>query len=204
MTSPLKSSLKNRLEEESLTDSEIKALQDLAKRTTKHKWSLISLPDWLYPALGGLVAGLMVMMFSFPTINNSAHDTHQRIAHEVLTNHLHVKPLDVSTNSIAQVQATMDRLNFNPKLSKHLPSTQATLIGGRYCTLQGVIAAQLKLLMPTGEVITYYEAAYDKSRFGKLPKAENKEQPILVKENGFTMRMWQESDLVMVTAQQTK
>jgi len=204
MTSPLKSTLKSMLEEERLTNTEMEVLQRLSRQATTPNWSFLTIPRWLYPALGGLAAGLVVMMLSLPIIKSSANDIQQRIAHEVLTNHLHVKPLDVSTSSIANIQVAMDKLNFNPKLSKNFLSTQATLVGGRYCTLQGVIAAQLKLLMPTGEVVTYYEAAYDKERFSNLPKAENKEQPILVKENGFTMRMWQESDLVMVTAQKTK
>lgn len=200
MTSPLKNALKSMLEDDCLTDNEIEVLQRLNKQTKTPKWSL---PNWLYPAVGGLAAGIMVMLLNSPFTYNSPEDIQQRIANEVLTNHLHLKPLDVNTDSISQVKTYMDRLNFNPKLSINLPSKQTTLIGGRYCTLQGVIAAQLKLLMPSGEVITYYEAAYDKKRFGKLPKTENNEKPILIKENGFTMRMWQESDLVMVTAQQS-
>ncbi len=200
MTSPLKNTLKNLLEDDSLSDSEIAMLQRLQKPEKKPYFTP---PSWLYPALGGLVTGLILMVFTMPYLVGPTYNAQQRIAHEVLTNHLHVKPLDISTGSIAEVQTYMDKLNFNPKLSAHLLNTKAQLIGGRYCTLQGVIAAQLKLKMPSGEVITYYEAAYDKNRFGPLPNAENNEQPIIVNENGFTMRMWQESDLVMVTAQQS-
>ncbi len=50
--------------------------------------------------------------------------------------------------------------------------------------------------------MTYYQAAYDPRRFGALPDAGRGESPILVKERGFRMRLWQESGLVMVTAQQ--
>ncbi|MFW5432175.1 MAG: hypothetical protein ACKE5Q_05260 [Methylophilaceae bacterium] len=197
---PLKESLKNMLESEALTASELLDLQRLQQRTSQPKKALST--HWFY-SLGGLAAGLLIMMFAFPLFTNLSNDVQQRIAYEVLTNHLHVKPLDVSTNSMSTVQAYMDRLNFNPTLSKNLPAKQAKLIGARYCTLQGVIAAQIKLKLPSGEIMTYYEAAYDPKRFGKLPKAEDNEKPLLITKDNFTMRMWQESNLVMVTAQQT-
>lgn len=197
---PLKESLKNMLESEALTENEMLALQQLAQQAPAPKKALDS--HWLY-SLGGLAAGLLIMVFALPLLTNPANDIQERIALEVLTNHLHIKPLDISTNSITQVQAYMDRLNFNPKLSATLSPKQATLIGGRYCTLQGTIAAQLKLMLPSGEIMTYYEAAYDQKVFGKLPKAENNEKPLLLEKEGYTMRLWQEANLVMVTAQQT-
>lgn len=195
---PLRNALKVMLETKALTESELETLLHLQNQATKPRWSLSA--RWFSATFASVVIGLLIVsvtLFKQPSI-----EIQQRIAHEVLINHLNIKPLDVETDSISQVKAYFDRLDFVPQLSKYASNEGAVLIGGRYCTLQGTIAAQLRFRLPSGEVMTYYQAAYDPKRFGKLPDAEHDEPVLLLKERGFRMHLWQESGLVMVTAQQ--
>lgn len=197
---PLKAAIKTMFGHEALTGDELAELQRLQQRATRPRWPTSA--RWFSAALGSVAAALLAMVVSLSLLTEPAAEVQQRIAHEVLTNHLRIKPFDVETDSLAQVQAYFDRLDFMPRLSPHLGNEKLVLAGGRYCTLQGTIAAQLRFSLPSGEIMTYYQAAYDPRRFGALPDAGRGESPILVKERGFRMRLWQESGLVMVTAQQ--
>lgn len=197
---PLRGALKTMLEAEALTGRELAELQRLQQRTARPRWPASA--RWFTAALGGVAAALLVLVVSLALPTEPATGIQQRIAHEVLTNHLRIKPFDVETDSMARVQAYFDRLDFMPRLSPHVGNEKLALAGGRYCTLQGAIAAQLRFRLPSGEIMTYYQAVYDPGRFGALPDAGRGESPILVKERGFRMRLWQESGLVMVTAQQ--
>lgn len=200
---PLKAALKAMLEAETLTEHELSALQSLQQLATKPRWFFAHWfsEKWFSVAMSSVAAGLLVVVISLTFFRQPSIDIQQRIAHEVLTNHLNIKPLDVETNSIAQIKTYFDRLDFAPQLSKQVSNEAAVLIGGRYCTLQGAIAAQLRFKLPSGEVMTFYQAAYDPKRFGQLPDAEHGEPALQLSERGFHMRLWRESNLVMVTAQ---
>lgn len=197
---PLRASLKAMLEQDALTERELAELQRLQSRTARSRWPASA--RWFTAALGGVVAALLVLVVSLGLLTEPAVSIQQRIAHEVLTNHLRIKPLDVETDSMARVQTYFDRLDFMPQLSSQLQDVPLVLTGGRYCTLQGVIAAQLRFRLPSGEIMTFYQAAYDPARFGALPDAGRGESPLMLQERGFRMRLWRESGLVMVTAQQ--
>lgn len=196
---PLKKAVKDLLAAKTLTEQELGELERLQRRADKARRTPAF--SWFSAMLGSVAAGIIISVISFSLLKQPSADIQQRIAHEVLTNHLKIKPLDVETNSIVQVKTYFDRLDFAPQLSKHISNESATLLGGRYCTLQGAIAAQLRFKLPSGEVITFYQAAYDPKRFGKIPDAEHSEPALQFKERGFQMRMWKESNLVMVTAQ---
>lgn len=197
---PLRASLKAMLEQDALAERELAELQRLQQRTARPRWPASA--RWFIAALGGVAAALLVLVVSLALPTEPATSIQQRIAHEVLTNHLRIKPFDVETDSMARVQAYFDRLDFVPRLSPHVGNEKLVLAGGRYCTLQGAIAAQLRFRLPSGEIMTYYQAVYDQGRFGALPDAGRGDPPMLVKARGFRMRLWQESGLVMVTAQQ--
>jgi len=200
---PLRKAVKALLEAETLTERELIKLEQLQQRALKKpRWTPVF--SWFSTVLGSVTAGVIIGIISLSLLKQPSADIQQRIAHEVLTNHLKIKPLDVETNSITQVRTYFDRLDFAPQLSKQISDESAELLGGRYCTLQGAIAAQLRFKLPSGEVMTFYQAAYDPKRFGQLPDAEHGEPALQLKERGFHMRLWREYGLVMVTAQESK
>jgi anti-sigma factor RsiW len=150
---------------------------------------------------GGVAAAFILAFTTLSTQLAQPNGVRQQIAHEVLTNHLKIKALDVETGSMRHIQTFFDRLDFEPRMSAQLGENELTLIGGRYCTIQGAIAAQLKFKTPEGRIVTYYQAAYDRKRFGALPDTSQGARPAIINERGHQMHIWQESGLVMVTAQ---
>jgi hypothetical protein len=69
------------------------------------------------------------------------------------------------------------------------------LIGGRYCSLQGITAAQLR--MKQGENLqTLYETEYVPDVFGDLPILEKGEEPQVVYAKGIKVKVWVEKGLL--------
>jgi len=55
--------------------------------------------------------------------------------------------------------------------------TETTLQGGRYCSIQGVTAAQLRYSLGEDEVSTLYEVGYDPGTFGPIPDLDQGQRP---------------------------
>lgn len=84
-----------------------------------------------------IVTLLMEAEFS----DNSIENMPQLIAEEVVSNHLHLKSLEVETASINTVRGYFTKLNFMPVESSLQALNKLQLIGGHYCSLQGITAA---------------------------------------------------------------
>ena len=126
-------------------------------------------------------------------------DIELRIAEEVTTNHTRVKPLDVTSSSIDVVREQLPLLDFIVRKSAFFASDDLELVGGRYCTLQGVIATQLVFRDRDGNRVTLYQAAYDQKRFGELPEKPN-EQPVIIDQRGTRVSLWTEFGVVFALA----
>lgn len=124
----------------------------------------------------------------------------QRISHEVLTNHIHIKQLDRETGSLAELADHLEQLDFRIQPSRLLDGDGLRLTGGRYCTLQGAIASHLVFEAAGGYRVSHYQAAYDAERFGALPDINRSQEPLLVSERGYEVAIWQEQGLVMARA----
>lgn len=126
----------------------------------------------------------------------------EAIAEEVVKNHLKLKPLDIKTQSIVEAQRFFKLLEFSPIHSmqawqKFALNTDA-LLGGRYCSIQGVTAAQLRFDSPSKQLRTLYEVPYEQARHGPLPLLKNGEAAIELQHKGLNVRLWQERGLMMV------
>jgi len=202
----LREGLKQMLQEDQLTQSEIAQLQKSQQATTVPEYT----PEKRFSfkrvvSIANLAAACSILIALFITVNlyNSKlnDDTPQRIAQEVLTNHLKLKNLDLETSSMTELRSYFDQLNFSPFYSKFLDNADFRLLGARYCTLQGVIALQFRFLTAEGEMVTYYQALYDNENFGKLPDVKEGSKPYVVNANGFAMSIWKEDGVVAVLAQ---
>jgi len=89
-----------------------------------------------------LISVALTSHFTAPRFN----DISQRAHDEIALNHRKQLPADWLTTDLATLNTAMDKLTFE----LHLPNDQALdslrLVGGRYCSLQGQLAAQLTLL----------------------------------------------------------
>jgi hypothetical protein len=143
-----------------------------------------------------LAGGLLWQMLGHIPANPSV----DLMAEEVSTNHLRIKSLDVLTEAVQELQQKMGELDFAPQWPSHLDKAEFTLVGGRYCTLRGAIAAQLFLKNAKGERVTLYQTGYRPEQFGKLPQIRMGERPIQRQLRGVRVSLWVEAGLVMALA----
>ena len=115
--------------------------------------------SWLLA--GGLFAAVLTLISFFYTAQWYRAGSDNRllvaIAAEVAANHLKLEPLQVEGAELAPVLAYFTELDFQPVTGPRPVARGATLLGGRYCTIQGVTAAQLRYRAPDGTLSTWYE-----------------------------------------------
>jgi len=193
---PLKQSVKDHLDDVTLSKDQLSRLDALmADNTESSKQTRLYFNRWSVAATAMfLCLTVMVMMF----ISNQPSNIPQSIAQEVVHNHLKLKPLEVKTDSIAAVSKYFSKLDFMPINSSMLLNTDQSLLGGRYCSLQGITAAQLRLKdNQSSSVQTFYQTEYRQNVFGELPDIDKGDKPIEIYVNGVKVKIWREKGLVL-------
>lgn len=208
---PLKSALQQQLAAERLDGEQLQQLMQLqcelspANNDAAETHVKASRRRFYRPALLAslLLLGLLTLLWQ-PLMHSGGDGRAREIAMEVVNNHLKLKPLDVKTQSMAEIQGFFTQLDFLPQSSRVLQQqfllADTSMLGGRYCSIKGVTAAQLRYRL-SGDaeaVSTLYQVGYDAELFGALPRADLGEPPRQLTLKGLTVSMWLERDLLMV------
>ncbi len=145
------------------------------------------------------VAVVTIFMVSqFP--RDASKDMPRLIAEEVVKNHLKLKPLEVKAGTINAIRGYFSKLEFMPVESSIVSLNGMQLIGGRYCSLQGITAAQLR--MKKGQNLqTLYQTQYLPDVFGDIPQLEKGESPLAVYARGIKVKIWVEKGLLFALTQ---
>ena len=152
---------------------------------------------WFAAAAASLLIVLVAGLVQFYPVGMQ-RDLVAEIAAEVVDNHLHMKPLEIEGGEIANIRSYFDRLDFEPVDSRYLADTGLDLLGGRYCSLQGVTAAQLRFKnLGSDKLHTLYQVGYDPAIFKALPNVDEGEQPISVFSKGVKVTIWVEKGLLL-------
>ncbi|MEM8930348.1 MAG: hypothetical protein AAGE94_04205 [Acidobacteriota bacterium] len=77
-----------------------------------------------------------------------------RVAAEVAMNHKKDLDVEITAGSYPELGAALDKLTFALEAPRRLAGHE--LIGGRYCSIQAQLAAQLKVRSPDGDTTTLY------------------------------------------------
>ncbi len=125
----------------------------------------------------------------------------QAIAMEVAKNHVKLKPLEVKAQTLGPIKAYFTQLDFSPVNSALYARRDNTLLGGRYCSISGVTAAQLRYRDSQGQLQTLYEVGYDPLVYGPIPSVDEGEEPLVVMANGVKTTIWVEEGLLIVSAE---
>lgn len=121
----------------------------------------------------------------------------QLIASEVVKNHLNLKPLEVHTNNIDGLIHYFTQLDFLLRPSREVTNFRDSLLGGRYCSLQGITAAQLRLKTQNSrKANTLYQTEYRKAVFGPLPDIDQNQKPLVAWAKGIKVRIWVEKGVL--------
>ncbi|MCX4029177.1 hypothetical protein H0A36_07790 [Endozoicomonas sp. SM1973] len=148
-------------------------------------------------------AFIMVSLLMVQTLFTTK-DLSESIALEVVNYHIKQSPLDVKTESFTGIRQYFTKLDFVPQQSSlinKLTGPTSTMLGGRYCSIQGITAAQLRYQL-NGDIITLYEVGYDAKHFGDIPNIDLGESPKTVMSKGLAVSMWVEMGLLMVSVTQ--
>lgn len=193
MKNTLDKAIQEHVEKPSLTTEQIDGLLDmqdavLVEQTAAEK---AVRKRWLAACAALLMCVISWGVFKWGVSEQSLE---HRIAKEVISNHLKLKPLDVQTTSIVQARQYFTQLDFSViKPTQMIASADTDLIGGRYCSIQGETAAQLRYQDNTASLATLYQVAYDASKFGSL-KTPNTQVM-----DGLRVRTWIEKGVLLVS-----
>jgi hypothetical protein len=206
MNRPLKQVVRQHFEQRALSTDQLERLEALMAvnepRPAGRRLIAKSLIGW--PAAAAIAALLAVIMLLPPGPVDEVPMTY-RIAMEVARNHIKLKPLDVETDNMDGIRRYFTDLEFSPVKSQLLASSNLQLLGGRYCSIQSVPAAQLRVSAPDKHGLkTLYQSEYRKDVFGPLPVLENGGIPVEVNVKGITVRIWVEKGLLFALTEEAK
>lgn len=155
-----------------------------------------------WPLMTGLASCLAILlMTAFIMLDSVSKNVTEKIANEVVVNHLKLKPLDVQSDNIQEVRSYFTLLDFRPSKSSVF-GEQLSLLGGRYCSIQGVTAVQLRY-KADNQLSTLYQVAYSQELFGLVPELDKGQKPLVMDVKGLNVSMWVEKNLLMVLVKET-
>jgi len=109
-----------------------------------------------YYKFAAMAAVLLIGLIGFHQNLNRSNLT-ERVLAEVAMNHLKQLNVEVASDRYEVIEKELDRLDFSISPVKSYLPEKHTLIGGRYCSIHGGLAAQLKVRDTiTGEIVTVY------------------------------------------------
>ncbi len=192
----LKKSVEQHFRQYELPDAQLEALLNL-QQNQQQKKSPVRFLRWALPSMA-LCASIL---FAWILITPSIAPSHllESIADEVAKNHIKLKPLEVKATELAIVGAFFDRLNFTPIKSNVFGLSSSQLLGGRYCSIKGEIASQLRYVNDLGQPATLYQAILPAELSQHIPNTDKNMEPIQISARGLGIRVWLEKGLVMAS-----
>lgn len=116
---------------------------------------------WCFQRNLSIAAGLLLMVlgtfqlqsFMAPTINSLPY----RVAQEIALNHNKQLANEFEVTTFNKLAALMTKLDFVPLIAKRVEILGYPMTGGRYCSIQGQLAAQVRLVGEQGKGVTLYQ-----------------------------------------------
>ncbi len=194
----LKNVMHDFVENKSLSDKQLESLMQLQQTSVKKENNV----KYRWIAIAAVFFITMGNVFYFVMSPGLALD--QRIGSEVAKNHINLKPLEIQTSSMKVIRGFLTELDFSPVESILLKGSSKKLIGGRYCSIQGVTAAQLRLKdSKTGKIQSLYQTVYDEKVFYDLPLLKENQKPITVYSKGLAVDIWVEKGLLFALTRES-
>jgi len=178
--------------------TELRALRE-DRRTSREKASVHApvLWSWLQVLLHGRVATAVFLLLLgafylgrisyLGTRGGPTPDALARsISREIAMNHKKQLDMEFLAEDYATLQAQMSKLDFALAPPGNPAASSLHVVGARYCSIQGQLAAQIRARDPAGFVYTLYETKLtDKLRAVAVE----------VKADGVRIRLWSENGL---------
>ncbi|WP_394204292.1 hypothetical protein [Shewanella waksmanii] len=194
---PLKQASKDYFEQQTLTD---KQAQQFAKLLQQHDALATSTPVQASrnklrgPHAVMAIAASILLLVMFNLSGPRSSGLAWEIANEVAVNHIKMKPLEIEAQALPPLQRYFTELDFAVTASQRV---SATLLGGRYCSIQGESAAQLRYQQVDGQIVTLYEVPFEPQRHQQIPQLALGEPPMSLQVRGIAVLLWVEKGLLM-------
>ena len=198
----LKVAVREHVEQRELSSAQLDELEGLLAQTPEHGAApaIGKRRHWIVLAAAAVVLLAAGLWIASPTTTGTA-PTPQRVAAEAAKNHVKLKPLEVTSNDMDAIRAFFSELDFVPADSAALARSDIELMGGRYCSIDGDAAAQLRVRQrSTDRVGSLYMVPYQPDQHGPLPRRDQGEAPLTVHSRGLKVEIWVEQDLLMALA----
>jgi len=189
--------IKDYYESQSLDDGKLDSYQKQLEQRTVHNTGFNSSKRRTVMAMVSVFFMAIVTWQLYPTQT----DIGIVIAQEVAKNHIKMKPLEVKSDQITDLRNYFTQLDFALIESDIL--SNKTLQGARYCSIQGITAAQFRYQGEQAKKgITVYEVDYQPELFGEMPDIEQGMPPRVIELKGLRIELWVEKGLLLVSAQE--
>ncbi|MCH8044485.1 MAG: hypothetical protein IID44_12270 [Planctomycetes bacterium] len=146
---------------------------------------------WISVAAGLVTVAVLAAVFIWAQSQpGGGHPpTAEIIAEEIATNHNRDMPVEIETDAFDSLAEKLDKLDFRPISPGRLDERELQMVGGRYCKIQGQIAAQIKLRDAAGRTWTLYECRDSKLLSGVRARR--------VKTLGIEVELWREAGVLL-------
>ncbi len=139
------------------------------------------------------VAALVLLTFVLPALRSDPVARPEAlagsIAREIALNHVKNLTVEFPAEGYPGLREQMGKLDFSLRSPEHTGGGGAfRVIGGRYCSIQGQLAAQIKLEDGAGRLLTLYQTDFSEDFEGLSMQQRELE--------GIQIRIWREGDLL--------
>jgi hypothetical protein len=155
-----------------------------ARRTSRRSWMVV--------AAGLMIAAVTLLWTAAHRVTQSPQQVTASIARQAAVGHNEKQELEFRVRDCAELQAKMRSLDFTPIEPSMMRRMNMRIVGARYTTLGGEIAAQIVYVDANGVPCTLYEAR----PVEQLAQIAPGEHQI----DGVRVSVWKEKGLVMVLA----
>jgi len=154
--------VKDYYQEKTLSAEKLQQLMDVAQLAEKKpaaevvNWK----SRWLIQRNISIAASLLLavlILFQWMNVAPTQQQLVASIAKEIAINHQKQFASDFSASSYAGLSRVMTKLDFKLTDPERLRSKGFEILGGRYCSLSGHIAVQVRLKNSAGEIFTLYQ-----------------------------------------------
>lgn len=185
----LKRSVIEHLEAKRLDESQLRDLEKLQR--DGRSWLRIR-----QRRIQFVIAASILLVLAAVLLRPETTEVAWDIANEVALNHLRQRPLEIQGADVASLQPYFGELDFRLVQTSYGIPAGSQMLGGRYCSIQDVTAAQLRLRDDAGRMRTLYQVPYDEDRFGPLPDIRSGGGPRSTQVRGLTVDLWVEKGLL--------
>ena len=164
-------------------------LATLTESSEGKRWSF---PVFAWQPLGWSLAALLVLALGFGMHGfGTQTERVERMLHEAAMNHTTRLNMEFESDNLREIDAGMSQLAFSLSLPDEMGSMK--VLGARYCTISGHLAAHLKLLDTRSDKIV---SVFMTRAVDELQKLKSTRQQI----DGVEVALWHESGLFYALA----